>query len=725
MTTTATATAAATMTPREQVQSLLDRGFTLVFWEDRDDWKGPRSKGWLEEALAGRNTSDKYSEGMRLGIVHGVPLNPGKLVPPAKLGEIVHDVDIDWAEGVEIAKAMLPGTGLIWGRIKKRVSHCLYTCPDVVPMFAYKDIGKDGQTLIEFRPDVHQSMAPPGFWSKDGKREPLIFVVNKEPAHIESSAKLKQRVCLAAIGMLCARHFGRNGFGHSARLAWAGFLLRAGISAEDLVVMGEAISKHCNNLEVGDVRQVVESTAKNLNVKGKKVQGGPALAKLLGANGKAVVARINEWLGHDQDFIRDKSGAIVKDNQDNIRRAVQLLDITLSHDEFAERLLIQEDDGPAHHLEDGPSDELWLRIDREHHFRPSERFFEKVISSLARENTFHPVRDYLEGLRWDGQPRINTWLVEYGGAVDDTVKSEADDSLSYHEAVSSIPLMAAVKRIYEPGCKYDEMLVIESPRQGTDKSGALRALCPNESWFTDDLPLNLKSQQLIEASLGKWIVEASDLSGKRKTEIEQLKAMMSRQVDGPARMAYAHKPVERPRHFIFVGTTNSEAYLNDPTGARRFWPVKVKRFDVAALRRDRDQLWAEAVARVRAGEPIRMPEALWNIAAKEQEKRREIDPWEDTLRAALLNITPSSDGRRRVSASALWMALGILTDRQDRAGALRISQIMQRLGFTRTTVREEGAPTTGYVGPDSDDALDVKSDDEHEVGKVDKVGTQL
>ncbi len=98
--------------------------------------------------------------------------------------------------------------------------------------------------------------------------------------------------------MILARNLGRHGFGHEARLAWAGFLLRADVAAADLIAMGEAMSKYCNNLEVGDVRVAVESTVANLKVDGKKVKGGPALAKALGTSGPAaVVARINEWLG--------------------------------------------------------------------------------------------------------------------------------------------------------------------------------------------------------------------------------------------------------------------------------------------------------------------------------------------------------------------------------------------------------------------------------------------
>ena len=328
------------------------------------------------------------------------------------------------------------------------------------------------------------------------------------------------------------------------------------------------------------------------------------------------------------------------------------------------------------------------------------------------------MRDYLNSLTWDGEPRINKWLVEYGGAEDKTKTSEGDDSLSYHEAVSSITLMAAVKRIFEPGVKYDEMIVLESGQQGIGKSTAVQALCPSPEWFSDDLPLNVTSKELIERTLGKWIIESSDLSGKRNTELEQLKAMMSRQVDGPARMAYAHKPVERPRHFIFIGTTNSLGYLPDPSGARRWWPITVHRFDVERLKHDRDQLWAEAVVRVKNGESIRLPEELWPVAAKQQEQRHDADPWEDTLRDMLLNITPNGDDRRRVSTAALWIALGISTDKRDRYHATRLSAIMQRLGFTRTTVREDGKPTAGYIGLPGDERLALSADDEHEITSV-------
>jgi predicted P-loop ATPase len=360
----------------------------------------------------------------------------------------------------------------------------------------------------------------------------------------------------------------------------------------------------------------------------------------------------------------------------------------LSFNEFAAQMLI---DGRP--LEDPQLKSLYLEIDREHRFQPPLEYYKMVVEDTAWRHGFHPVKQYLDSITWDQKPRLDTWLIRCAGV---------EDSL-YTRAVSSIMLIAAVRRIRQPGCKYDEMVVWES-HQGSEKSSAAQALCPNPDWFSDDLRLNLHAQELIEATLGKWIIEASDLAGKKKTEIEQLKAMLSRQRDGPARMAYAHFPVERPRHFIIIGTTNSSAYLTDATGGRRFWPMEVQRFNLELIRRHRDQLWAEACIREGLGESIRLREELWPAATEQQEKRREVDPWEPLLRRAVLAVAPGSGGRRRVIAGILWDVLGVPTERRDRYGSLRITEIMQRLGFKRSRVRPEGEEVqVGFIQMRVDD----------------------
>lgn len=671
------------MMPIAQVQQYLDKNYRLVFWPQIGDDKGPKGaagKGWTERHYG----IEDYKEGYRVGIMTGHELSPGKFI---------HDVDIDWAPGSVIATKLLPPTEFVFGRPSKKISHCFYTTPDPIRSYKYEDIDKS--TLIELRgTKVNgelgvQSMCPPSVWTKDGKREELIFVRDGDPSHLDSSADFKQRVCLAAIGMLLAKHFGTNGFGHDPRLAWAGFMLRAGIPVEDIITMGEAISAYCNNTEIGDVRLTVESTHARMQAKEQKIKGGPSLAKLFGAHGKAIIARINEWLGRDSDFIRNHDGKILADNAENCRRALVMLNVEMSFDLFSNKMFVKREGKEPVPLEDNITTDLWFKVDEECRFRPTYAFFEKVLAHTAFNAAYHPVEQYLHGLEWDGKHRIDRWLTRYAGAEDS----------EYVRAVARIFLVAAVRRIRKPGSKYDEMLVLES-KQGFEKSSALRALCPNEGWFSDDLPLNLDAKQIIEATLGKWIIEASDLAGKRKTEVEQLKSMLSRQVDGPARMAYAHFPVERPRHWVMVGTTNSQQYLTDSTGARRFWPVEVGRFNVEALRADRDQLWAEACVAEAKGESIRLSPSLWGVAGEEQEERREVDAWENLIVDMLHNVQPGLDERRRVVTDHIWDVLGIETARRDRHGAIRIAEIMQRLGYAPTTIRKASEPVKrGYLGP--------------------------
>jgi predicted P-loop ATPase len=277
----------------------------------------------------------------------------------------------------------------------------------------------------------------------------------------------------------------------------------------------------------------------------------------------------------------------------------------------------------------------------------------------------NPVLDYITKLVWDGVPRLEKWLIDFGGAKD----------TEFVRAVSRIVLVAAVRRVRQPGSLFQEMLVLESS-QGQSKSTSIAALCPHDDWFSDDLPLNVDAKQLIERTSGKWIIEASDLSGMRKGDIEHLKAMLSRCVDGPVRMAYDHFPLERPRAFILIGTTNSSLYLKDPTGGRRFWPVRVGMFQIDLLRAVRDQLWAEAAHYEGRGESIRLAQNLWGDAAKEQEQRRVVDTWEEILRDSDIDFTAS-----HVPSDSIWALLG--ASHSDPRNAERLAPIMQHLGYPR------------------------------------------
>jgi hypothetical protein len=373
----------------------------------------------------------------------------------------------------------------------------------------------------------------------------------------------------------------------------------------------------------------------------------------------------------------------------NICVALLKLGVTLRYDRFADRMLINglPDFGPV--LEDSALDRLWLILDRRFRLRPTKDLLRTVVSDVARLNGFHPVKDYLDGLRWDGVKRIDKWLIDYGGAED----------TEYSHAVSALMLVAAVRRVRRPGCKFDEMVVIENEDQGTDKSTMLATLAVRDDWFSDDLPLNISGKQVVESLRGRWIVEAAELSGMRRADVEHLKAFLSRQIDR-ARMAYGHFVTEVPRQCIIVGTTNAVEYLKDTSGNRRFWPVRVKKFDIAALRRDRDQLWAEAAQREVANASIRLDPKLWRSAEEEQEQRLTRDPWYDALQSAL------SEMEGRISSMSLWEILDVRGAQRTQDQSRRLSDAMRHLGWRRAnkarTIKVEGTTnrTCGeFAGP--------------------------
>lgn len=374
-------------------------------------------------------------------------------------------------------------------------------------------------------------------------------------------------------------------------------------------------------------------------------------------------------------------------SQTNMVLAIEALGVRLRYDEFADRGLITRGGGPEETLGDALATNLWLEIERQYGFRPPKEVFWAVVEDLAWRNRFHPVREYLDALAWDGKRRIHCWLPTYGGATDS----------AYVRAVGAHVLVAAVRRVRHPGAKFDEMLVLES-EQGTEKSTSIEALCPRKEWFADDLPIGVDAKQVIERTVGKWLVEAGELSGMRKGEVEKVKAFMSRGSDGPTRLSYDRISTERPRHFVVIGTTNDAAYLKDSTGNRRFWPVRVDRFDLDALRRDRDQLWAEAARLEAEGASIRLSPKLWRAAGAEQEERRVTDAWEGVLeeRLGAKDDEDRLDGKLLVD-DAWWLIGKSDPGVRGQHDNERLGKAIRQLGFERWRGRLDGKPRTWYV----------------------------
>jgi len=304
----------------------------------------------------------------------------------------------------------------------------------------------------------------------------------------------------------------------------------------------------------------------------------------------------------------------------------------------------------------------------------------EAVQRVAYEQRFHPVLEWLEGLEWDGEKRLSGWLTTYLGVP----KSPLAD------AIGRKFLISAVARVMRPGCKVDHVLILEG-LQGTMKSKSLRALV-SDGWFTDQIA-DLGTKDSCQDLRGVWVIELSEFSAIRPGEVEKVKAYVSRRVDH-YRPSYGRRSIDVPRQCVFIGTTNDIEYLSDPTGGRRYWPVTCSQLDPEALARDRDQIWAEAVAAFHAGETWWLDDdELCRAAQVEQELRRIEDPWEETIAAWLNNPTKRhpdgtrmpfelDDGRVTVG-QILEHAISKPEERQSKSDQMRVGKILRLLGWEK------------------------------------------
>jgi predicted P-loop ATPase len=215
-----------------------------------------------------------------------------------------------------------------------------------------------------------------------------------------------------------------------------------------------------------------------------------------------------------------------------------------------------------------------------------------AIELRAKAHAFHPLRDWLNGLEHDGDPKIGSWLHVCLGAPDD----------EYHRQIGAMFLIAMVARIFEPGCKADYMLILEG-FQGEEKSKFCRVLAGGDAYFSEHLPRIDGDQVRLSTHLrGLWLVEVAELSAMLKSDPEGTKHFISRQIEKYL-PKYGRGEVVEPRQCLFVGTTNDDDYIRDATGGRRYWPVVITKIDIEALAAMRDQLFAEAVDAYRSGKP--------------------------------------------------------------------------------------------------------------------------
>jgi predicted P-loop ATPase len=370
----------------------------------------------------------------------------------------------------------------------------------------------------------------------------------------------------------------------------------------------------------------------------------------------------------------------------NARVAIEALGVRCRYDDFHDKMTIESSTMPlvtcastetAAHL-------LRIQMDDSFTFDPRKDHTQDALAQLALTHRFDPMRDYFDGLQWDGQPRVEGWMTAYVGAQDTEL----------NRWNGRLTLVAGVRRVRQPGCKFDQIPVWEG-EEGTGKSSAIAVLAISPENFSDQTIIGAKDQQQQELLRGVFIYEISEPGGMQRAQVEAVKAFASRTHDR-ARPAYDRCRVDLPWRGIMIGTTNADAYLKSQTGNRRFWPVKTGAIDLTALRRDRDQLWAEAAAVEASGVSLVLPRELWASAREIQDARLEYDPWQDELED-LRGLAMVADGREQVSTLVLLRRLGRTEGKATTGGEMRLAPVMRRLGWTGPVrIRIDGRRCRGY-----------------------------
>jgi putative DNA primase/helicase len=347
---------------------------------------------------------------------------------------------------------------------------------------------------------------------------------------------------------------------------------------------------------------------------------------------------------------------------------------------------------PGEEIEDSFDTDATRWLERRSHLMFKADLVHRIIDVLAKQNSFHPVRDYLASLpKWDGVERLSSWLFAYCG-----VDPGSDTKPNHYAAtIGRRFLIGMVARVLSPGCKCEHMLVLEG-KTGIGKSSVAKALCPNEKWFTDQV--DMESKDAPQKVRGVWIVEFADLDGFSRAEEKTAKRWLSQQEER-FRMPYGRRLTRYPRQCSFIATTERSDWMRAETG-RRFWPVLTTRIDFEAVIRDRDLLWAEALQAFKAGE-------RWHLAGseeiseatEEQRKRFAEDIWRERVLAITDALT--DQGEDWIATDRIVDKMNIPTAQQNDLVRSRVGAILRIEGWKRKQMKVGKRPVYGFQKPEA------------------------
>jgi predicted P-loop ATPase len=668
-----------------------ERGYFVVPIPFRE--KKPLIEGWPTLRLKPEDLPKHFGAvAQNIGLLLGEPYG-------------ITDIDLDSPEAEQLWQIFAPPTKCVFGHQSKPFSHYLFHMDPPGPSLKLVDPISKG-TLLELRclskdGEVgRQTVVPPSVHRDTGEVIRYERGCDGDPANVDADILIRAVKKTAAACML-ARYYPPAGGGrHDTELALSGVLCRAGWGEADAkeFIIGVYTAVPSHDLKaIGRVSQSIEDTYRRF-AEGGDTTGIPRLSVLIEQRAVAVAL---DWLGIDggkgsevnaenwrDHLLLNLRGAIIPCVA-NVMIALQHAkewDGVLNFNESAVR--VQALSAPPWKTvkqvpfdwtdEDDVQAAAWMQHEG---IRAPKAIVGEAIQTVAREHPFHPIRQHFENLVWDGTPRIDTWLPTYLGAA----------ISEYSQAVGAKFLIGAVARVFRPGCKNDCCLVLEGP-QGLFKSTALRILA--EPWFADHIA-DLGSKDSQMQVHGVLILEIAELDGMSKSEASAIKSFMSSASDR-FRPPYGKHVINVPRESVFAGTVNDGIkYLKDETGARRFWPVKCVHIDIEKLRRDKDQLWAEAVARFKADDSWWLDSVELNQEAEqEQAARYDADPWLEKIKAFI-------EGRPSVSiVEILDQCIQKPTERQMQSDKTRVGRCLRFLNWAERQVQHEGTRVRRYFPPE-------------------------
>jgi putative DNA primase/helicase len=317
-----------------------------------------------------------------------------------------------------------------------------------------------------------------------------------------------------------------------------------------------------------------------------------------------------------------------------------------------------------HEYKDTDDTKISLWVDMVYGIKFADTTVAGIAKLIGEENGINPLQDWLNSVKWDGTRRTDDWLIRATGCEDTEL----------NRMMGNKWLIQAIARAMRPGCKADCVLILIGS-QGAKKSSLLRTIATEQ--FFSDTPLDIGSANAYTQIQRAWIYEVAELDSVRRSANSATKAFISAQEDN-YRPAYGRRAVTIKRHTVFAGTTNDSQFMNDWTGSRRYWPVRVKKIDLDWVSEFRDQLWAEAILEFNSGATWWLEQDWEEEREEESQMYRQEDPWRDVIVQYVQSFFGTVSTR-----TLMEEALKLEKNQMSRHAEIRVAEILRELGFKR------------------------------------------